>query len=86
MFNELKSTLQASGCYNEAIEKAYFNKSSIEQGYKPAEFCCNGHDYKLKTIQQTRVASRLLFYCHFKIQRIKTIHKTKFNYKKNNDL
>lgn len=38
VFNELKSTLQASGCYNEKIEKAYFNKPSIKQGYKPAEF------------------------------------------------
>ena len=38
VFNELKNTLQASGCYNEKIEKAYFNNASIEQGYKPAEF------------------------------------------------
>lgn len=38
VFNELKNTLQASGCYNEKIEKAYFDKTSIEEGYKPAEF------------------------------------------------
>lgn len=38
VFNELKSTLQASGCYNEQIEKAYFNDDSIKLGYKPADF------------------------------------------------
>ena len=38
VFNELKSTLKASGCYDAAIEKAYFNNTHIEQGYKPAEF------------------------------------------------
>ena len=38
VFNDLKNTLQASGCYNEKIEKAYFNAEAIKLGYKPAEF------------------------------------------------
>lgn len=38
VFNELKNTLQASGCYNEKIEKAYFDKASVEEGWTPAEF------------------------------------------------
>lgn len=38
VFAELKNTLQASGCYNDKIESAYFNTESIELGYKPAEF------------------------------------------------
>ena len=38
VFTELQNTLKASGCYNETIEKAYFNAESVKLGYKPAEF------------------------------------------------
>ena len=38
VFAELQNTLKASGCYNDKIEKAYFNAESIKLGYKPAEF------------------------------------------------
>ena len=38
VFAELQNTLKASGCYNEKIEKAYFNVEAIKLGYKPAEF------------------------------------------------
>ena len=38
VFAELKNTLQASGCYNDKIDSAYFNAESIKLGYKPAEF------------------------------------------------
>ena len=38
VFAELQSTLKASGCYNDKIEKAYFNADSVNLGYKPAEF------------------------------------------------
>ena len=37
-FAKLKNTLVEAGCYNAAIEKAYFNQNSIELGYKPADF------------------------------------------------
>ena len=37
-FAKLKNTLVETGCYNAAIEKAYFNQNSIELGYKPADF------------------------------------------------
>ena len=38
VFSELQNTLKASGCYNDKIEKAYFNADSVKLGYKPAEF------------------------------------------------
>ena len=38
VFSELQNTLKASGCYNEKIEKAYFNAEAIKLGYKPAEY------------------------------------------------
>lgn len=38
VFAELQNTLKASGCYNDKIEKAYFNADSVKLGYKPAEF------------------------------------------------
>ena len=38
VFAELQSTLKASGCYNEKIEKAYFNAEAVKLGYKPAEY------------------------------------------------
>lgn len=38
VFAELKNTLKAAGCYNDKIEKAYFNAEAIKLGYKPAEF------------------------------------------------
>ena len=38
VFAELQNTLQASGCYNDKIESAYFNAEAIKLGYKPAEF------------------------------------------------
>ena len=38
VFAELQNTLKASGCYNDKIEKAYFNADYIKLGYKPAEF------------------------------------------------
>ena len=38
VFAELQNTLKASGCYNDKIEKAYFNADYIQLGYKPAEF------------------------------------------------
>ena len=38
VFAGLKNTLKASGCYNDKIEKAYFNAEAIKLGYKPAEF------------------------------------------------
>ncbi len=38
VFSELQNTLKASGCYNDKIEKAYFNAEAIKLGYKPAEF------------------------------------------------
>lgn len=68
VFNELKNTLQASGCYNEKIEKAYFNKASIEQGYKPAEFTamCMIANWNYK--EQTRQPKGCFFYCLFKKQ------------------
>ena len=38
VFAELQSTLKASGCYNEKIEKAYFNAEAVKLGSKPAEY------------------------------------------------
>ena len=38
VFSELQNTLKASECYNDKIEKAYFNANSVRLGYKPAEF------------------------------------------------
>ena len=38
VFAELQNTLKASGCYNDRIEKAYFNAEAVKLGYKPAEF------------------------------------------------